>query len=225
MSCGPRTAQGRNGKAATVRRVGATIPAIGSPDSPEPPCCGIELRLTPVAGKPNSALRQARFQLVRQTAPHIHGSLTLGLPARLQSCERSVVLRVANSSGATMARNPLILSFMCLTAIQRQAEGRLEDFPTRAAPLIGECVDALVKWHSIHKVYSGWPDSLLAPTVTRVLAPLALGTFKDGSGVIKERSLDELGDDEAMRGQTAPHRLRCGAIRLSARLARGRCPA
>jgi HEAT repeat protein/energy-coupling factor transporter ATP-binding protein EcfA2 len=103
------------------------------------------------------------------------------------------VLQVAHGQAAMMARNPLFLSFMCLTAVRRLAENNLDDFPSRPTPLIAECVEALVEWHRTHKAQSVWPKTLLASHVTGILAPLALESFRGGTGVIKQQFLVEYG--------------------------------
>jgi HEAT repeat protein len=66
-------------------------------------------------------------------------------------------------------------------------------------PLIRECVDALVEWHRKHKSSSAWPDDLDGPALVRILAPLALQSFQDGSGLIKQDSLQKLGEKEERR--------------------------
>lgn len=102
------------------------------------------------------------------------------------------VISVARGQTGGMARNPLLLSFMCLTAVKRMVEGRLEAFPARPAPLIGECVDALVEWHRTYKLNSRWPKELLAASVMRILSPLALATFRDRTGAVSQKTIDEL---------------------------------
>jgi hypothetical protein len=106
------------------------------------------------------------------------------------------VLSVAHSPAGAIARNPLLLSFMCLTAVKRMVEGKLEAFPARPAPLIGECVDALVEWHRTYKLNSRWPKELLATSVMRILAPLALASFRDRSGIVSQKTIDELDPPE-----------------------------
>ena len=113
------------------------------------------------------------------------------------------VLSVAAGPAGTLSRNPLFLSFLCLSAVKKSGEGTLDRFPTRPTPLIAECVDALVEWHRTYKAEKAWPQTLLAPTVTRILAPLALDTFRDRSGRITAQSLEQL--DEADKDHFLTH--------------------
>ena len=106
------------------------------------------------------------------------------------------VLDIAEGQAGTLSRNPLFLSFLCLSAVKKSGEGSLERFPTRPTPLIAECVEALVEWHRTYKAKSSWPQALLAPRVTRILAPLALASFKDATGHITSQSVDQLDDKE-----------------------------
>jgi HEAT repeat protein len=105
------------------------------------------------------------------------------------------VREVVRGQAAAMARDPLLLSFMCLTAVQRAADKSLEQFPVRPVPLIRECVEALVKWHRREK-QSTWPPHLDADEVARVLGKLALGSFEDGGGVISPEELAKLAPSE-----------------------------
>jgi hypothetical protein len=112
----------------------------------------------------------------------------------LQALQR--VLHVARGQATLIASNPLLLSFMCFTAVRKQADGTLEEFSTRGAPLIGECVDALVEWHRKHKVNSIWPVHLDGGGVSSILGKLALQSFKNQSGVIGQDDLGKLADLE-----------------------------
>jgi len=102
------------------------------------------------------------------------------------------VLGAARSQAAGMTRNPLLLSFMCLTATKRHAEGAIIQFPVRRAPLIGECVGALVAWHANYKLPSIWPKEVKTATVERILAPLALGTFRNRKAAIDGAAIEML---------------------------------
>jgi HEAT repeat protein/energy-coupling factor transporter ATP-binding protein EcfA2 len=106
------------------------------------------------------------------------------------------VVGVAREPATQLARNPLLLSFMCLTAVKRHSENSLDKFPIRSAPLIGECVDALVAWHKRHKPAKRWPDTLDFWSVASILGPLALRSFKDGSGVISPEALALIGEEK-----------------------------
>ena len=108
------------------------------------------------------------------------------------------VLVAARGQATALARNPLLLSFMCLAAIKKHAEGKIVEFPVNAVPLISECLKALVDWQAEHKVLPAWPRDLSYARVIRVLAPLALATFKAGSRTIKAETVEGL--DEFDRG-------------------------
>jgi predicted NACHT family NTPase len=69
-----------------------------------------------------------------------------------QSLALETVLNAAKGQGKYVASNPLLLSFMCLAAIQRAHKGTLSVFPSRPTPLIKECIDTLVVWHREHKI-------------------------------------------------------------------------
>lgn len=53
------------------------------------------------------------------------------------------VLHVDQGPAASLARNPLLLSFLCFTAFERQRQNQLSELPKQPAPLIRECLDAL----------------------------------------------------------------------------------
>lgn len=118
------------------------------------------------------------------------------------------VRQVAYGQAAIMARNPLLLSFMCLSAVSREADKKIEEFPTRPAPLLGECVEALVEWHRKFKPDSGWPNELTGSSVVKILGKLALHSFEDRSGVIHPEPIEELAatDKQHFLGHLAPAR-------------------
>ena len=91
-----------------------------------------------------------------------------------------------------VAGNPLLLSFLCLSAVSDQAEGRLSEFPTHPVQLIRRCVEALAGWHRDHKDGSEWPEDLDESAITNILGPLALKTFESGAGVIRPQDLQDL---------------------------------
>jgi HEAT repeat protein len=99
------------------------------------------------------------------------------------------VVQVVNGSGASLARNPMLLSFMCLTAVAATCDNRHAPLPQHPAPLIRECIDAWVAWQR-RRAASSWPDDLTAIRVCRLLAPLALETFKNETGTIGPESLE-----------------------------------
>ena len=103
-------------------------------------------------------------------------------------------VRAALKEKATddVAGNPLLLSFLCLSAVSDQAEGRLSAFPTHPVQLIGHCVAALAGWHRNHKDRSEWPPGLDGFAVTSILGPLALKTFENDAGVIRPQDLKVL---------------------------------
>ena len=107
-----------------------------------------------------------------------------------------VVLQVSRSQAAAMARNPLLLSFMCLTAINTYSQKGVPELPKRAVALIHECVEALVAWHRDRKPRSTWPRTLTSAGVSRVLGPLAVDTFKSASGLIKSSSLEDFNEKD-----------------------------
>lgn len=118
---------------------------------------------------------------------------------------------IAGGPAKAISRNPLFLSFLCLLVVKKSGEGKLERFPIRPTPLIAACVDALVEWHRSYKPERTWPEELLAPTVTRILAPLALQSFKDATGQITLQSVDQLADEDKTRFLT--HLVAAGFVR------------
>jgi len=110
----------------------------------------------------------------------------------------SKVLGVARSQVGLMARNPLLLSFMCLTAVSWEEEGRIQEFPSLPGEVLAECVEALVEWHRnrTYKPGSDWPRELTSNSVVRILGKLALRSFDDESGLIHPEALQELSDAE-----------------------------
>jgi HEAT repeat protein len=104
------------------------------------------------------------------------------------------LIEICRGPGRAMAANPLLLSFMCLTAISRFASNSDLLLPVRPVPLIRDCVEALVVWQREHKASSTWPEALTGAEVIRILAPLALTTLQepDGAGVIKEATVEAL---------------------------------
>jgi HEAT repeat protein len=112
------------------------------------------------------------------------------------------VLDVRRSGDSQLTSNPLLVSFMCLSATRRQKERNLDRFPTRPTELIGECIAALVEWHRKHKKPTmEWPDTLTPLRVRSILGSLALASFKNGTGVIQPSDIERL-DDGARKAVT-----------------------
>jgi hypothetical protein len=93
-----------------------------------------------------------------------------------------------------MARNPLLLSFLCIVAGSR---GNQADLPDRPVPLIRSCVQQLIDWNRTK--LSHWPATLNAGAVSRILGPLALSTFTEGSGVVRAEKVDRLAEADQQR--------------------------
>jgi HEAT repeat protein/energy-coupling factor transporter ATP-binding protein EcfA2 len=98
------------------------------------------------------------------------------------------VLQLDQGPAASLARNPLLLSFLCFTAFERQRRNQLSELPNQPALLIRECLDALVAWHQ-RKGGDVWPEHLQAEDVVRILKPLALAAFENGTRIIKQEYL------------------------------------
>jgi HEAT repeat protein len=98
------------------------------------------------------------------------------------------VLHVDQGPAASLARNPLLLSFLCFTAFERQRQNQLSELPNQPAHLIRDCLDALAAWHR-RKGSDVWPEHLQAEDVVRILKPLALAAFENGTRVIKQECL------------------------------------
>jgi HEAT repeat protein len=108
----------------------------------------------------------------------------------------AAVLRAARGEGAAVAKNPLFLSFMCLSSVQRVADQREDELPNRPVALIGECLDVLVAWHK--RPPRAWPDALSAERIVRILGPLALLSL-GSDGTIRQSHVVDLGvDDKAV---------------------------
>jgi HEAT repeat protein len=108
----------------------------------------------------------------------------------------AVVLRASRGGAAAVARNPLFLSFMCLSAVRRVAEERDEELPARPVTLIGECLDVLVEWHK--RSPRAWPDALSAERIIRVVGPLALKSLSADDAIRQSHVEDLAGDDKAV---------------------------
>ena len=104
-----------------------------------------------------------------------------------------VVLRAARDEAAAVAKNPLFLSFMCLSAVRRVAEEREDELPNRPVALIGECLDVLVAWHK--RPPRAWPEALSTERIVRILGPLALRSL-ESDGTIRPSDIEDLGGDD-----------------------------
>ena len=100
------------------------------------------------------------------------------------------VRQIARGPATAMTRNPLLLSFLCWTALRRQREGTLANFANRPVTLILDCIDALVWWNR-NKTAGTWRHDLLTVDVIRILAPRALESYKNGSTLFELSSSAE----------------------------------
>lgn len=94
------------------------------------------------------------------------------------------VLELARGLPSPLAGNPMLLSFICLTAIRRQGEGTLQEFPVTPSAIIGECFEVLIEWHRTRRTDDVWPMDLDYPRVIKLLSSLALNSFLDGSHAV-----------------------------------------
>jgi hypothetical protein len=136
-----------------------------------------------------------QLQLIQTTdlAEKVCGALAAqrGLADHAPALQR--LSQAARSAAGKMATNPLLLSFMAVSAIRRQEQDSLEHFPTHPVPLIDECLEALVAWQR-DKPAAAWPLKLTHLAVLSILAPLALETFKTANGLISKRAVEDLDD-------------------------------
>jgi hypothetical protein len=160
-------------------------------------------RLMPLREFKTYALADLRADQVRGLATNVCAAVAKEYHVDLFEPALEKVLETASGRASSMSRNPLFLSFMCLTAVRKLGAAELERFPTRPAPLVGECVDALVEWHRVHKHSATWPPHLLGAEVMKILAPLALETFTSGSGLVKQKAIADL--DEEMKSIVLEH--------------------
>ncbi|MBI3697264.1 MAG: HEAT repeat domain-containing protein [Acidobacteria bacterium] len=152
-------------------------------------------RLGPLGGFEVFELRELKWEQITHLAESLCRALAPQLGGDQQvACQK--VLDAAQGPAAELARNPLLLSFLCLTAVRRQASGDVSGFATRPAPLIRDCVEALVEWHRTHRPAHRWPTELDGPAVTRILGSLALETFRSGRGVIPAEALEKLAEPQ-----------------------------
>jgi predicted NACHT family NTPase len=137
-----------------------------------------EYRLTPLAGfkvydlleltpKQTEALARTAVEVLARQ----YGEMDYQIPLQ-------TLVEFCHGAAQSMARNPLLLSFMCLTAISTYARSGEIKLPTRPIPLIRECIEALVTWQRDHRPGLRWPDTLTSKEVIATLGKLALGTFK-----------------------------------------------
>jgi energy-coupling factor transporter ATP-binding protein EcfA2 len=103
---------------------------------------------------------------------------------------------IIGGAGMALAKNPMFLSFMCLAVIRRYREGNISQFPIKTTLLINECVEALVEWHRNYKPGGDWPKEYTSSQVKRILAPLALESFKTNLGYIPNDKVNDLNDQD-----------------------------
>jgi hypothetical protein len=146
-----------------------------------------------------------RVYVLRNLQPHqlenLAGKLCKAIGAQFGTdgeAAFSKVLRIVRSQAGLVARNPLLLSFMCLTAVKWEEEGRIQDFPTLPGQVLADCVEVLIEWHRnrTYKPGSDWPRDLTPNAVMRILGKLALRSFGDESGLIHPQALQELSTAE-----------------------------
>jgi len=152
-------------------------------------------RIAPLAGFKIYALQQLGWAQVQFLAEQVCKAIAKQFGSRDYDLPFRTVLETCQNDTTGMSRNPLLLSFMCLTAVKRSSEGRLVTLPKCRAGLISECVEALVAWQR-QKTPKVWPDELFAFGVVRILSQLALNTFKQGSGIIGEEAIDALSPED-----------------------------
>jgi hypothetical protein len=153
------------------------------------------IRSAPVTGAKTYELQALQSAQIGTLAANVCSALAIQFRVEEFQTPLRTVQQAAGRELGLLAGNPLFLSFMCLTAIRRWSEGTLGEFPRRPAPLIGDCVDALVAWHTQHKPNATWPTELDASAVIRILSPLALQTFR-GAGRITPEDLEKLAKDD-----------------------------
>lgn len=148
-------------------------------------------RLNPPGGFSAYSLRDLSSEQIEQLSHVVCEAIaeSLDRPALAEPAEGRV-RQTAKGQASPLARNPLFLSFLCLSAVDRARRGALEDFPIRAVPLIRECVAVLVEWQR-EKGDDAWPQGLTATRITRLLGPLALESFRDGSGAVAWQAAEE----------------------------------
>ena len=145
-------------------------------------------RLTPLTGFAQYQLQELSPSQIESLATNLCHALSVQFQITDFQPIIQRVLHVSQGLAAPLARNPLLLSFLCFTAFERQRQKQLSELPKQPAPLIRECLDALAAWHR-RKGSDVWPEHLQAEDVVRILKPLALAAFENGTRVIKQEYL------------------------------------
>jgi hypothetical protein len=149
------------------------------------------LRLKPLPGFTEYQLQPPLAFEMELLATRVCAAIANNLQCSDYEPARRKVQLVRKGQAAEMAQNRLLLSFLCLTAVRRHIHRRLDSFATRPATLIVDCISALVWWNQ-EKGLKAWRSNLLASDVAQVLAPRALESFEDGSGLIKDTNVGQL---------------------------------
>ncbi len=134
------------------------------------------------------SIQELRLPQIEGLTGRMCRSLATSLKSEDHAGALRQVLDVAEGPAGFLARNPLLLSFLCYTALR----GSQERLPTQPAALIGKCIEKLVEWHREHKVPQTWPETLEAAAVFRVLGTLALQSYHDTSGRIQQGIIEQL---------------------------------
>ena len=145
-------------------------------------------RFTPFTGFAPYYLQELTVEQIELLATSLCGALALQFGLGDSNPMVQCVMKASHGPAAALTRNPLLLSFLCLTAIERQTRNELSDFPHSAAQLIRGCLDAVVAWHR-RRGPEAWPQELQAEDIVRILGPLALAAYKNGSRIIKQEYL------------------------------------
>lgn len=145
-------------------------------------------RLTPFAGFAPYHLQELAPEQIKSLATSLCRALAPQFELSDFNPALQCVLQASQGPAAALARNPLLLSFLCFTVFERQNRNQLSDFPHSAAPLIRECLHAVVAWHK-RRGHETWPQDLQAEDVVRILKPLALAAYMNGTRIIKQEYL------------------------------------
>jgi HEAT repeat protein len=145
-------------------------------------------RFAPLDGFAPYYLQELTIEQIELLATSLCGALALHFGLGDLSPVLQCVMQASQGPAAPLTRSPLLLSFLCFTVIDRQTRNELSDFPHSAAQLMRECLDAVVAWHR-RRGHQAWPEDLQAEDVVRILGPLALAAYKNGTRIIKQEYL------------------------------------
>src|SRR5262249_8765000 len=106
----------------------------------------------------------------------------------------SKVLQTSHDKASAMVQNPLLLYFICLIAFSD------ESIPDRTAPLIEKCIRELVKWEQF-RPGSAWPkpEEFGVDAVFDILGKLALQSFSEETGLVREQTVKNLSEAHRIR--------------------------